>query len=104
MSFARRLLFVATDHRFGQSVQTHVHKTFLLTAPVVRFDDLPHLITQATDGLVIFLAAEPQDADRIETAIRAIRLQQFPAKIGVLQTEEFATSRRLESTMPLLDS
>jgi transcriptional regulator with PAS, ATPase and Fis domain len=103
MSFARRLLFVATDHRFGQSVQTHVHKTFLLTAPVVRFDDLPHLVTQETDGLIVFLASEPQDADRIETAVRAIRLQQFPARVGVLQTEEFAMTRRLEPATPLLD-
>ncbi|QEL20202.1 sigma 54-interacting transcriptional regulator [Limnoglobus roseus] len=96
MSFARRLLFVATDHRFGQSVQTHVHKSFLLTAPVVRFEDLSHLVTPETDGLIVFLAADADDADRIESAVRSLRLQQRPAKVGVLQAEEFAALRRLD--------
>lgn len=104
MSFARRLLFVATDHRFGQSVQTHLHKTFLLTAPVVRFEDLSQLVTAESDGLIVFLASDPDDAERIESAVRAIRLQQFPAKVGVLQTEEFAAVRRFDLTQNYLES
>jgi DNA-binding NtrC family response regulator len=103
MSFARRLIFVATDHRFGQTVQTHVHKTFLLTAPVVRFEDLPLLVTRDTDGLIVFLASDAEDGERIDIAVRALRLQQFPARVGVLQTEEFAASRRLEGPFPFVD-
>ena len=64
MTFARRLLLVGTDHRFNQTVQTHLHKTFLLTAPVVRAEDLPELVTRETDGVLLFLAAEPADPDR----------------------------------------
>lgn len=96
MSFARRLVIVASDHRFGQHVQTHVHKTFLLTAPVVRFEDLQELVTAETDGLILFLASDADDAERIDAATRSIRLQQFPASLGVLQTEEFASARRLD--------
>jgi transcriptional regulator with PAS, ATPase and Fis domain len=103
MNFARRLLLVVNDHRFGQLVQTHLHKTFLLTAPVVRFDDLTQLVTRDTDGLLVFLASEPDDAERIEAAVRDIRIQQFPAQIGVLCTEEFAATRRLDSYFPHLD-
>ena len=51
MTFARRILLVASDHRFSQIVQTHLHKTFLLTAPVIRFDDLAQLVSRETDGL-----------------------------------------------------
>lgn len=101
MSFARRLLLVAADHRFGQMVQTHLHKTFLLTAPVVRFDDLPQLVTRDTDGLILFLASDPDDADRIEAAVRDLRLQALPPHAAVLETEEFAAGRRLAgSTAP----
>jgi two-component system response regulator HydG len=103
MSFARRLVIVASDHRFGQLVQTHVHKTFLLTAPVVRYEDLPELVTPETDGLVLFLASDPDDADRIAVAARSIRLQQFPPGLGVLQTEDFAAGRRIDSDDSLLD-
>ena len=53
MTFARRLIIVATDHRFSQTVQTHLHKTFLLTAPVVRFDDIAQLVSRETDGLLL---------------------------------------------------
>ncbi len=103
MSFARRLVIVASDHRFGQHVQTHVHKTFLLTAPVVRFEDLSELVTSETDGLLLFLASESGDARRIDTAIRSLKLQQFSARIGVLQSEESAAVRRCELS-PSLDA
>lgn len=103
MSFARRVAFVATDHRFGQSIQTHLHKTFLLTAPVVRFEDVPQLVSRDTDGVLMFLASEPADAERIEIAVRDLRLQQYPAQIGVLETEEFAATRRLEAFHPHFD-
>ena len=90
MTFARRLLLVGSDHRFSQTVQTHLHKTFLLTAPVVRVEDVPELVTRETDGVLLFLAADPADADRIEAAVRELRLQQLPPKLAVLETEEFA--------------
>lgn len=94
MNFARRILIVASDLRFGQMVQTHLHKTFLLTAPVVRFDDLRHRITRETDGLVLFLASEAADAARIDAAVRDIRLQQCPVYDAALLTEEFTSGRR----------
>ncbi|CAN5367777.1 hypothetical protein BH11PLA2_BH11PLA2_23690 [soil metagenome] len=96
MTFARRLMIVATDHRFSQSVQTHLHKTFMLTAPVVRFDDVAQLVSRETDGLVLFLASEPDDAERIEAAVRDLALQQMPAKLAMLQTEEYAAVRRFD--------
>ena len=103
MTFARRLLLVGTDHRFGQAVQTHLHKTFLLTAPVVRVEDVPNLVTRDTDGVLVFLASDRADADRIETAVRELRLQNLPPKLVVLEGDEFAHPRRLDPLNAHLD-
>jgi DNA-binding NtrC family response regulator len=104
MTLARRLLIVATDHRFSQSVQTHLHKTFLLTSPVVRYDDVLHLATRDSDGLLLFLAAEPEDAERIEVIVRDLTIQQFPTKLAMLQTEEFVAVRKFDPfNVPLPD-
>lgn len=103
MTFARRLLLVATDHRLSQVVQTHLHKTFLLTAPVVRFDDLAQVVSRDTDGLLLFLASDPEDAERIATAVREIRLQELPPRLAVLETPEFAVGRRLEHVARWVD-
>ena len=97
MTFARRLLLVGSDHRFSQGVQTHLHKTFLLSAPVVRADDLANLVTRDTDGVVVFLASEATDAERIERAVRELKLQGLPPRVGVLLNEEGATARQFES-------
>ena len=96
MTFARRLLLVGCDHRFGQGVQTHLHKTFLLSAPVVKPDDLGHLVTRDTDGVVVFLASEPADAERVERAVRELKLQGLPPRVGVLFHEGGATARQFE--------
>jgi DNA-binding NtrC family response regulator len=104
MSFHRRLLLVGTDLRFGQSIQTHIHKSFLLTAPLLRYEDVPQFLRRDTDGVILFLAADPHDADRIEVAVREIRLQQLPPRLAVLTTETFPSSRRLDTVTPHLDA
>ena len=103
MTFARRLILVGTDHRFNQTVQTHLHKSFLLTAPVVRPDDAPALVTRDTDGVLLFLAAEPADADKIDACVRSLRVQNLPPKLALLETAEFAAGRRLDTLLPHLD-
>ena len=103
MLFTRRMLIVGTDPRFAQLVQTHIHKSFLLTAPSVRFEDLPDLVRRDTDGVLLFLASEPQDADRIDASVRELRLQQLPPRLAVLSAEQFAASRRLDALAPFLD-
>jgi transcriptional regulator with PAS, ATPase and Fis domain len=103
MNLARRLLVVSSDHRDSQLVQTHIHKTFLLTAPVVRFDDVPSLLSRETDGLLILLASESDDAERIEALIRDLRIQDFPPRLAVLEMPEFRSTRSLDSVSPYHD-
>jgi DNA-binding NtrC family response regulator len=96
MNYARRLLVVSSDHRLSQLVQTHIHKTFLLTAPVVRYDDVPGLVTRETDGLLLMLASDADDVDRIETVVRELKLQDGPARLAVLESSEFRPLRPLD--------
>ena len=96
MSFARRLVLVGSDHRFAQAAQTHFHKSFLLTVPAVRPEDVPPLVTRDTDGALFFLASEPGDAERIEACVRELRVQLLPPKLAVLEAEGFAEGRRLD--------
>ena len=104
MLFTRRMLLIGTDPRFSQLVQTHIHKSFLLTAPAARFEDLPNLVRRDTDGVLLFLASEPADVDRIESAVRELRLQQLPPRLAILSAEHFVASRRLDALAPLLDA
>ncbi len=97
MTFTRRLLLVGTDARFAQTVQTHVHKSFMIHAPLVRFDDVPNLVRRDTDGVLLFLASELHDADRIENAVRELRLQQLPPRLAILSTEQFPAARKLDA-------
>ncbi len=103
MNVARRLLLVGSDHRFSQIVQTHLHKTFLVTAPVVRFDDLSGLVSRETDGLLLFLASDAEDADRVEAAVRELKLQDLPPRVAVLEGEEFRPIRPLDPLAPWLE-
>lgn len=104
MTFTRRLLLVGTDPRFAQVIQTHVHKTFLLTAPLIRFEDVPAVVRRDTDGVLLFLASDPLDADRIEVAVRELRLQQLPPRLAVVCTENYPAARKVEAITAFVDA
>jgi DNA-binding NtrC family response regulator len=104
MSFARRILLVGADLRFSQTIQTHLHKSFLLTVPAVRADELPDFVSRETDGVLLFLAAEPGDVERIESAVRDLRLRQLPPRLAVLEADTFTAARRLDRAAAHLDA
>jgi len=104
MQFTRRMLLVGSDARFAQLVQTHIHKSFLLTAPSARFEDIPNFVRGDTDGVLLFLASAAEDAERIDAAVRELHLQQLPPRLAILSGEQFAPSRRLEALAPFLDA
>ena len=97
MSLQRRLLLVSTDARFAQSIQNHIYKTFVINAPVIRFEDIGHTVRRTTDGVLLFLASEPHDADRIETCVRELRLQQLPPRLAILAAENYPFLRKLDA-------
>jgi transcriptional regulator with PAS, ATPase and Fis domain len=98
MTFARRILLVGTDHRLGQEVQTHLHKTFLLSAPVVRPDDLPNLVTRDADGVLVFFAADAAGGERAVRAVRELRLQALPPRLALVTAP--AAARVAEAARP----
>ena len=97
MTFARRLLLVGTDHRFSQIVQTHLHKTFLLTAPVLRPADISAVVDRRADGVLMCLAADPAQYDELDAAVRQLKLRALPARVVVVESNEWPASRRGES-------
>ena len=104
MMFTRRILLVGTDARFAQQVQTHLHKSFLITAPSVRFEDLPNIVRRDTDGVLLFLASDARDDESIDAAVRELRLRQWPARLAVLASEQHPASRRLDAIAEHFDA
>ena len=78
MTFSRRLMIVGGDHRFSQQLQNHLHQTFLITTPIVQYDDLDDLVSDVTDGVLIFVGGS---SNAMERAIRTFRLRAFPMRM-----------------------
>lgn len=102
MAPTRRLVIAAGDPRHAGVVQAHLTKSLQLTAPVVRFANVPNLLTPETDGDLLLLAFEPSDASAIETVVRETRVQQLPARLAVLETEQVRDIRLLDHLAPHL--
>jgi DNA-binding NtrC family response regulator len=98
------MLLVGSDLQFGQSIQTHLHKTFMLSAAMVRFDDVAHLVRRDTDGVLLFLASDAHDIDRIEACVRELRIQQLPVRLAVLAAENYPATRRIDQLATQLDA
>ncbi len=99
---SRRLILAANDPRHALTLQSHLHRALQLPAPVVRIDDVPHLLTPETDGDILFVAADPADATAIETVVRETRVQQLPAGLAVVETEQVRDLRLLDHLTPYL--
>lgn len=102
MGSARRLVLVANDHRLAAAVQGHLHRAIQLAAPVVRFEDVPHLLTPETDGDLLLLASDPSDAQAVEAVVRETKVQQLPAGLSVLESDAVRASGKLDALAPYL--
>lgn len=96
MGSSRRLILVANDLRFAATVQGHLQRVIQITAPVVRFEDVPSLLTPETDGDLLLLASDPADAAAIETVVRETKVQHLPAVLSVLETDAVRASGKLD--------
>lgn len=83
----RRLVLAASDPRLTQAIQIHLARAVGFPPPVVRFDDVPHLLTPEADGDVLLVAAGPADAAAIEAVVREAKVQQYPAGMAVLEAD-----------------
>ena len=102
MVSSRRLILVAQDQRLAIAVQGHLQKAIQLAAPIVRFEDVPGLLTPETDGDLLLVASDPLDAHQIEAVVRETKVQHLPAGLSVLETEAVRSSGRLDSLTPYL--
>jgi DNA-binding NtrC family response regulator len=102
MTTPRRLLLAASDPRNAPPVQTHLQRALDLTAPVVRFEDVPQLLSPETDGDILLLADAPGDALAVETVVREARVQLLPPRFAVLESETFRGMWSLDHLSPYL--
>jgi DNA-binding NtrC family response regulator len=102
MAPTRRLVIAASDPRHAGMVQSHLTRSLQLTPPWVRFEDVPGLLTPETDGDLLLLAFDPADASAVETVVRETRVQQLPARLAVLETEQVRDLRLLDHLNPHL--
>jgi DNA-binding NtrC family response regulator len=96
MHSPRRLVIAAHDHRLATVVQGHLQKAIQLAAPIVRFEDVPNLLTPETDGDLLLVAGDPADVPAIESVVREAKVQHQPAAASVLETEFVRASGRLD--------
>ncbi len=102
MTPTRRLVLAASDPRLAQAVQGHLARALQVSAPVVRFDEVPHLLAPDTDGDILLLAADAADAAAIETVVRETKVQLSPAGLGVVEGEALAGRRLFDHLAPYL--
>ncbi len=98
----RRLVIAAHDQRLAMVVQGHLQKAIQLAAPIVRFEDVPNLLTPETDGDLLFVASDPADAAPIEALVRESKVQHLPAGLSVLETDAVRGSGKLDALNPYL--
>jgi transcriptional regulator with PAS, ATPase and Fis domain len=96
----RRLVLVGSDLRLTEAVQSHLQKALQLTSPVVRFDEVPHLLAPETDGDLLLIAADRSDAAAVETVVRETKVQQLPPGMAVVEGEAIAGQRLFDHLTP----
>src|SRR4029453_18605839 len=89
----RRLVLAAADPRHALTFQAHLQRALQLAAPVVRFEELPELISPETDGDVLLFALDPGDVPAVERAVRESKVQQFPARFAIAESEQVRNHR-----------
>jgi two-component system response regulator HydG len=102
MTSSRRLVLVAQDQRLATVVQSYLQKAIQLAAPIVRFEDVPSLLTPETDGDLLLIASDPSDAQAVEAVVREAKVQHLPAVLSVLEADAVRMSGKLDSLNPYL--
>jgi DNA-binding NtrC family response regulator len=100
MDAHRRLVLVAADPRHALTFQAHLQRALQLHASVIRFEELPELLSPGTDGDVLLFALDPADVPAVETAVREAKVQQFPVRFTVVESEQVRSRRMLDHLAP----
>jgi DNA-binding NtrC family response regulator len=99
---SRRLVLVAHDPRVATAVQGHLQKAIQLSAPIVRYEDVPHLLTPETDGDLLLIASDPADVASLEAVVRETKVQHLPPGLSVLETDAVRACGKLDPLNPYL--
>ncbi|HVL14841.1 MAG TPA: sigma 54-interacting transcriptional regulator [Gemmata sp.] len=95
-----RRLVIAGQARHAAEVQAHLEKALQIAAPTVRLEEVAEILSPETDGDLLLVASEPSDASAVEAVIRETRVQQFPAKLSLLESAQVRDLRLLDHLTP----
>ena len=86
------LIIAAGDSRHSLTAQAQLPPGLRPNATIVRLEELHHHLSPETDGGVLLLALEPADAAAVAAVVREAKVQQFPVRFALVESEPVRTS------------
>jgi DNA-binding NtrC family response regulator len=97
-----RLALVANDQRLAQAVQSHLQEALGETAFQCSFDAIRNHLGSRGGGILILAASSPSETQLTTRLVQEIRLQQWPWRLIVIETEAATNGKDLSFLDPHL--
>src|SRR5260370_24106176 len=85
-----RLALVADDQAFAQALQIHLQDTLGQPAFPYSYDSIRGHLSPKTNGIVLMAVSSATDATPVQRLIQEIRLNQWPCRIVLVESEAAA--------------
>lgn len=96
------LIIAAGDSRHSLTAQAQLPAGLRPNATILRLEELHHHLSPETDGGVLLFALEPADAAAVSAVVREARVQQFPVRFALVESESVRNQRLLDHLAPHL--
>jgi len=95
-----RLALVTVDQSLGQALQSHLQETLGQPAFPFSFESIRSQLSPKANGIVLMAIASSSDAAPVQRLIQEIRLNQWPCRIVLVETESAAQENDLSFLDP----
>ncbi len=95
-----RLALVADDQAFAQALQIHLQDTLGQPAFPYSYDSIRGHLSPKTNGIVLMAVSSATDATPVQRLIQEIRLNQWPCRIVLVESEAAAHEKDLSFLDP----
>jgi DNA-binding NtrC family response regulator len=90
-----RLALVANDQHLAHAVQSQLQEAFEETAFHCPFDVIRNHLSARTGGILLIVASSPMESQLTVSLVQEIRLQQWPWRVIVIETEAATNGKDL---------
>jgi len=95
-----RLALVTGDQSLAQTLQSHLQETLGQPAFSFTFDSIRSHLSPKTNGIVLLAIASSADAASVQQLVQEIRLNQWPCRIVLVETESASQEKDLSFLDP----